>query len=52
MQNVYAVTPEQVSAATREHVDPSRMTLVVVGDLKQIGRDVSALPQVKSAARK
>jgi predicted Zn-dependent peptidase len=52
VKNVYAVTPEQVSAAAREHVDPSRMTLVVVGDLKQVGQDVNALPQVKASRPK
>jgi predicted Zn-dependent peptidase len=52
VKNVYAVTPEQVSAAARQHVDPASMTLVVVGDLKQVGKDVSALPQVKASARK
>lgn len=52
VKNVYAVTPEQVSAATRQHVDPDRMTLVVVGDLKQIGEDVAGLPQVKTSVRR
>lgn len=52
VRNVYAVTPEQVSAAARQYVDPARMTLVVVGDQKKIGRDLGALPQVKAAARK
>jgi predicted Zn-dependent peptidase len=52
VKNVYAVTPEQVSAATRTHLDPNRMTLVVVGDERKIGADVSALPQVKAASRK
>jgi predicted Zn-dependent peptidase len=52
VRNVYAVTPEQVSAATRGHVEPSRMTLVVVGDLAKIGVDVRALPQVQAAAPK
>lgn len=52
VKNVYAVTPEQVAAATRQHIDPSRMTLVVVGDLQKIGKDVRALPQVKSATKR
>jgi predicted Zn-dependent peptidase len=52
VRNVYAVTPQQVSESVRRHVDPAQMTLVVVGDLQQIGRDVRALPQVKAAAAK
>jgi predicted Zn-dependent peptidase len=49
VRNVYAVTPQQVSESVRRHVDPARMTLVVVGDLKRVGKDVRALPQVKAA---
>jgi zinc protease len=52
VKNVYAVTPEQVSKAARDYLDASRMTLVVVGDLKRVGADVNALPQVKAAAKR
>jgi predicted Zn-dependent peptidase len=52
VKNVYAVTPEQVSKAARDYLDASRMTLVVVGDLKKVRADVGAVPQVKAAAKR
>jgi zinc protease len=47
VERVYAFTPEQISAAAREHIRPEAMTLVVVGDLKKIRAQLEALPQVK-----
>jgi predicted Zn-dependent peptidase len=32
VQKVYAVTPEQVTAASKKYIDPDRMAIVVVGD--------------------
>jgi zinc protease len=52
VKHVYAVTPEQVSKAARDYLPPSKMTMVVVGDLKKIGADVRAIPQVKAAAKR
>jgi len=34
---VAAVTPEQVSAAFRRHVDPAAMSYVKAGDFKKAG---------------
>ena len=46
VERVYAVTPEQVSAAAREFIRPDQMTLVVVGDLTKIRAQLEAVPQV------
>jgi predicted Zn-dependent peptidase len=47
--NIHAVTPEQVTDMTRRFIQPARMTVVVVGDLKNIGESVRALPQLAGA---
>lgn len=47
VERVYAVTPDQVSAAAREFIRPDQMTLVVVGDLTKIRAQLEALPQVR-----
>lgn len=52
VKHVYAVTPEQVSKAARDYLPPAKMTMVVVGDLKKIGGEVKAIPQVKAAAKR
>jgi predicted Zn-dependent peptidase len=49
VQNVRAVTPDQVSAMAREYVRTERMTVVVAGDLATIGDSVRALPQFARA---
>lgn len=49
VQNVYAVTPEQVTAMAQKWLDPRRMTLVVVGDLAKVGDSIKALPQIGSS---
>jgi predicted Zn-dependent peptidase len=36
VKNVLAVTPEQVRAMTAKYLDPSRMTIAVVGDKKTV----------------
>lgn len=36
VQNIYAVTPEQVRSITEKYIRPEDMTLVVVGDKQQI----------------
>lgn len=48
VERVYAVTPEDVTTAARESLDPAGMTLVVVGDLKKIRAQLEAVPQVRS----
>ena len=46
VQNLYAITPEQVSAAARTYIRPDDMTLVIVGDLKAIRSQLTPLPQL------
>ncbi len=36
VKNIYAVTPADVQEMARKYLDPSRMTIVVVGDKKAI----------------
>jgi predicted Zn-dependent peptidase len=36
VKNVLAVTPEQVRAMAAKYLDPSRMTIAVVGDKKTV----------------
>jgi zinc protease len=36
VQNIHAITPQQVQQATQKYIQPKNMTLVVVGDKKQI----------------
>ena len=47
--NMYAVTPQQVSDVAREFIKPAHMTIVILGDLKEIGDSVRALPQLQGA---
>ena len=47
--NMYAVTPQQVTDVARQFIQPARMTIVIVGDLKLIGDSVRALPQLQGA---
>lgn len=49
VRNVYAVTPAQVSEMAARWIDPSRMTVVVVGDLDKVRKEVEALPQLQGA---
>ena len=52
VQNVYAVSPAQVSAMAKKWIDPSKMTLVVVGDLATVGESVRKLPQLAGATER
>jgi zinc protease len=46
IDRLYAVTPAQVSQAAREHLDPARMSVVVVGDLAQIRKQLEEFEQL------
>lgn len=46
VQHLYAIAPEQVSAAARTYIRPDDMTLVIVGDLKKIRWQLAPLPQL------
>lgn len=50
VKNVYAVAPADLSAMVKQHLDPGAMTLVVVGDMKKLGRAIRALPELRGAA--
>jgi zinc protease len=41
VKRVLAVTPEEVSRITRAYIDPSKMTMVVVGDQKVIEEQIA-----------
>jgi predicted Zn-dependent peptidase len=47
VQNIYAITTGQVSAAAQTYIRPDDMTLVIVGDLKKIRSQLESLPQLK-----
>jgi zinc protease len=48
VERLYAVTPEQVSQATREHLDTKRMSVVVVGDMAKVRKQLDAVEQLPS----
>jgi predicted Zn-dependent peptidase len=47
VQNIHAITAEQVSAAAQAYIRPDDMTLVIVGDLDKIRWQLESLPQLK-----
>ena len=47
--SVHAVTPAQVSEMAARFIAPSKMTVVVAGDLAKVGAGVRALPQLSGA---
>jgi zinc protease len=47
VERLYAVTPEQVSAAARKYIRPEAMTLVIVGDLAKVRPQLAKVPQLK-----
>jgi predicted Zn-dependent peptidase len=49
VDRLYAVTPAQVQTAAKQHLDPSKMSLAIVGDLKVISNSVKALPELAGA---
>ena len=49
VRRIYAVTPADVQRVAARELDPAAMTLVVVGDLKRIERDLKALPALRGA---
>ncbi len=44
---VRAVTPARLTEVFRAHLNPQRMSLVVVGDMSKVRESVKALPQVQ-----
>lgn len=47
VERIYAITPDQVSAAARKYVRPQDMTLVIVGDLAKVRPQLAKVPQLK-----
>jgi predicted Zn-dependent peptidase len=41
VQNILAVTPEQVQEMTKKYIKPENMTLIVVGDKEKIEKQVN-----------
>ncbi len=52
VERLYAVTPQQVTQAAKTHLDPSRMSVVVVGDLATVRPQVEALKPLSDAPQK
>lgn len=49
VERLYAVTPAQVTAATRSYLDPARMSVVVVGDLATVDPQMQAVAPLRGA---
>ncbi|HMN46038.1 MAG TPA: pitrilysin family protein [Povalibacter sp.] len=46
-QRMYAVTPAQITKAARDHLDPKRMSVVVVGDLQTVRPQLEAIASLR-----
>jgi predicted Zn-dependent peptidase len=51
-QRLYAVTPQQVTEAARTHLDPSLMSVVVVGDLATVRSQLGGVKALQGAIPK
>ena len=40
VKNIYAITPENVQEMAKKYIDPSKMTIVIVGDKKVIDQQI------------
>lgn len=49
VERLYAVTPEQITAATKSYLDPARMSVVVVGDLATVRPQLQAVTPLRGA---
>jgi len=47
VERVYAFTPDQISAAARNYVDPAKITIVIVGDLAKVRPQLEKDPELK-----
>ena len=50
VERLYAVTPEQVSKAAKEHLDPKALTVVVVGDLSKVRPQLQGVERLPTIA--
>jgi predicted Zn-dependent peptidase len=46
VERLYAVTPDQISKAVTEHLDPKDMSVVVVGDMAKVRQQLDAVQQL------
>ena len=51
-QRLYAVTADEVTQAARKHLDPGQMSVVVVGDLATVRKQVEAVAPLKGVIEK
>lgn len=49
VERLYAVTPAQITAATKSYLDPARMSVVVVGDLATVRAQIKAVEPLRGA---
>ena len=47
VERIYAITPDQVSAAARKYIRPEDMTLVIVGDLAKVRPQLQKVPELQ-----
>ncbi len=46
-QRMYAVTPAQITKAANDHLDPKRMSVVIVGDLNTVRPQLEAIASLR-----
>ncbi|HEY4369187.1 MAG TPA: pitrilysin family protein [Steroidobacteraceae bacterium] len=52
VERLYAVTPEQITQATHQYLDPTKMSVVVVGDMKSVRKQIQAVQPLHGALPK
>jgi len=52
VERLYAVTPEQITQATHQYLDPAKMSVVVVGDLASVRKQIEAVKPLRGALPK
>lgn len=52
VERLYAVTPEAITQATQKYLDPAKMSVVVVGDLATVRKQVEAVETLRGAVPK
>jgi predicted Zn-dependent peptidase len=52
VERLYAVTPEQITQATHQYLDPAKMSVIVVGDLASVRKQIEAVAPLRGALPK
>ncbi|MBB6094418.1 putative Zn-dependent peptidase [Povalibacter uvarum] len=52
VDRLYAVTPAQITQAARDHLDPTQMSVVIVGDLATVKPQIEAIAPLRDAIAK